>query len=126
MTGTAKPMCKVIYKITYPNRKLFIGKALADDITDFGHADPKRIAKDLTRKQRRDFMIRKEILWESDTATDEEIANLEAAYIRTLGANDPKWATTSSRRSRLTRGIGVQRASRVCRCSIGNSVDEFA
>jgi hypothetical protein len=64
---------KVIYKITYPNGKIYIGKDLTDSINYFGSANSPLIEKDFTREQRRDFSIKKEILWESDTATDAEV-----------------------------------------------------
>jgi hypothetical protein len=80
---------KVVFKITFPNGKIFVGKDLDDTIVFFGDVDPQLVAKDLSREQRRDFSVRKEILWESETATPEEVNSVEQAYIRTLGANDP-------------------------------------
>ena len=80
---------KVIYKITYPNGKIYVGKDLTDSINYFGSADDSLIAKDFTREQRRDFTIRREILWESESATDGEVAAKEIELIRTLKANDP-------------------------------------
>jgi len=47
------------------------------------------IAQDFTREQRRDFTIRKEIRWESETATKEEVNKKEIEYILTLRANNP-------------------------------------
>lgn len=41
------------------------------------------------RKQRRDFSIRKEILWESPTASDAEVSQKEVEFIVKLRANDP-------------------------------------
>lgn len=79
----------VIYKITYPNGKIYIGKDLTDSINYFGSADGELIAKDFTREQRRDFTIRKEILWESETATNEEVNRQEIEFIRLYRANDP-------------------------------------
>jgi hypothetical protein len=64
---------KVIYKITYPNGKLYIGKDVTGSINYFGSADSRLIARDFTAEQRGDFTIRKEILWESDSASDQEI-----------------------------------------------------
>jgi hypothetical protein len=61
---------KVIYKITYPNGKVYVGKDLTDSINYFGSADGKRIEKDFAREHRRDFVIRKQILWESETASE--------------------------------------------------------
>jgi hypothetical protein len=80
---------KVIYKITYPNGKIYVGKDLTDSINYFGSANGDLIAEDFTREQRRDFTIRREILWESETATDSEVALKEAELIRELKANDP-------------------------------------
>jgi hypothetical protein len=57
---------KVIYKITYPNGKIYIGKDLTDSINYFGSADSRLIARDFSREQRRDFTIRREILWKSE------------------------------------------------------------
>lgn len=80
---------KVIYRITYPNGKIYIGKDLTDTIDYFGSPDSSIIEKDFTREQRRDFTIRKEILWESDTASDTEVALKEIELIREFRANYP-------------------------------------
>ena len=53
---------KIIYKITYPNRKIYIGKDLTDSINYFGSADSKLIEKDFTKEQRKKFTIIREIL----------------------------------------------------------------
>ena len=44
---------KVIYKITYPNGKIYIGLDLTDTIDYFGSPDSKLIEKGFTREQRR-------------------------------------------------------------------------
>lgn len=80
---------KVIYKITYPNGKIYVGKDLTDSINYFGSASSAVIASDFTREQRRDFVIRKEIIWESESASDAEVNEREAEFIRMLGSNDP-------------------------------------
>jgi hypothetical protein len=80
---------KVIYKITYPNGKIYIGKDLTDSINYFGSADSKLIEKDYTREQRRDFTIRKEIIWESETADDQEVNQKEIEFINLNRSNDP-------------------------------------
>ena len=80
---------KVVYKITYPNGKIYIGKDLTDSINYFGSADSKLIAQDFTREQRHDFTIRREIIWESETATDAEVSRVEVEAIRTHRSNDP-------------------------------------
>ena len=80
---------KVIYKITYPNSKIYIGMDLTDSIGYFGSPDSKYIAKDFSREQRQDMTIRKEILWESEVATDEEVRKRETEYIKKYRSNDP-------------------------------------
>jgi hypothetical protein len=80
---------KIIYKITYPNGKIYVGKDLTDSINYFGSADGKLIAGDFTREQRRDFTIRREILWESETASDQEVNRKEVEFIRAFRSNDP-------------------------------------
>lgn len=81
---------KVIYKITYPNGKIYVGKDLTDSINYFGSASSDLIAKDFTREERRDFSIRKEILWESETASDAEVNRKEVEFIRLYRSNDPQ------------------------------------
>ena len=81
---------KVIYKITYPNGKIYIGKDLTDSINYFGSADSDLIEKDFSRDQRRDFIIKKETLWESENASDSEVSQKEIEFIRAFKSNDPK------------------------------------
>ena len=80
---------KVIYQITYPNGKIYIGKDLTGTLNYFGSADSKLIEKDFTREQMQDFTIRKEILWESETATDKEVNLKEVEFIKALNSNNP-------------------------------------
>ena len=80
---------KVVYKITYPNGKIYIGKDLTDNINYFGSANSGLISRDFSLEQRRDFSIRKEILWESNCATDSEVASVEVVLIRRFRSNDP-------------------------------------
>jgi len=80
---------KVVYKITYPNGKIYIGKDLTGTLNYFGSADSKLIEKDFTPEQQRDFSIRKEILWESETASDQEVNAKEVALIQSHSSNNP-------------------------------------
>jgi len=80
---------KIIYKITYPNGKIYVGKDLTDTITYFGSANSELVAADFTREQRQDFTIRREILWESESGTDAEVNQKEVEFILALRANDP-------------------------------------
>lgn len=78
----------IIYKITYPNGKIYIGQDRTDSINYFGSADSGLIAKDFTREQRRRFTVTREILWESDTATQAEVTQKEVEFIHALESND--------------------------------------
>jgi hypothetical protein len=79
----------VIYRITYPNGKIYIGQDRTDSANYYGSADSDLIAADFTPEQLRDFTIRKEILWQSDTAEREEVSRREIALIREHRSNDP-------------------------------------
>ena len=81
---------KYVYKITYPNGKIYIGKDLIGEINYFGSANTKLIEKDFTKDQWRDFTIRKERLWESETASDQEVNKKEIELIKLHKSNDPK------------------------------------
>ena len=80
---------KVIYKITYPNGKIYVGKDLTGTLTYFGSVDSTIVSADFTSEQQRDFTIRKQVLWESKTASDTEVNQKEIEFIRALRANDP-------------------------------------
>jgi hypothetical protein len=54
-----------VYRITYPNGKIYVGQDRTDTLNYFGSADSRLIEQDFTPEQRRDFTIRKEVLWES-------------------------------------------------------------
>jgi hypothetical protein len=77
----------VIYKITYPNGKIYIGQDRTDTLTYFGSVS--NSLADFTPEQQRDFTIRKEILWESSTATQQEINQKEIEFILLFHSNDP-------------------------------------
>lgn len=93
---------KIIYKITYPNGKIYVGMDLTDSANYFGSAEHSLVAADFTREERRDFAIRREILWESETASDTEVRAKELEFIRAFRSNDPavgynRWPRLSSR-----------------------------
>jgi hypothetical protein len=80
---------KVVYKITYPNGKIYVGKDLTGTLTYFGSANSKLIEQDFSREEQRDFTVRKEILWESEIASDAEVSRMEIEFIRSLHSNNP-------------------------------------
>lgn len=80
---------KVVYKITCPNGKIYVGKDLVYNINYFGCASGKLIEQDFSWEQQMVFAIKKEILWFSQNASDNEVNLKEIEYIQTLKANDP-------------------------------------
>jgi len=78
----------VIYKITYPNGKIYVGQDRTNSINYFGSADDDLIAKDFSREQRNRFTVTREILWESETATQAEVTQKEIEFINSLKSND--------------------------------------
>ncbi|RRD58008.1 GIY-YIG nuclease family protein [Comamonadaceae bacterium OH2545_COT-014] len=79
----------VIYKITYPNGKIYIGQDRTDSINYFGSANSALIAKDFDRQSRRRFTVCREILWEAKQATREKLNAKELEFIKLLRSNDP-------------------------------------
>jgi hypothetical protein len=81
-------MKKVVYKITYPNGKIYVGKDLTNTLTYFGSVNDVLVKKDFTEGQMKFFTVTKEILFESEDA--EEVNKVEAKLIVELQANNPK------------------------------------
>ena len=80
---------KTIYKITYANNKIYVGKDLVYSINYFGSADKNLIAEDFTWEEQQSFTIVREILWYSETATNSEVNKKEVEFIMALNSNDP-------------------------------------
>ncbi len=79
----------VVYKITYPNGKIYVGQDRTDSLAYFGSPNSRLIENDFTEDEKRKFTVTKEILWESKTATPEEVTQKEIEFIRKLHANNP-------------------------------------
>jgi hypothetical protein len=58
-------------------------------INYFGSASSALIARDFTPAQRQDFTVRREILWQSETASIAEVTTKEVEFILALRSNDP-------------------------------------
>ena len=80
----------VVYRITYPNGKIYIGQDRTNSINYFGSASDELIARDFTPEQRRSFTVTRDILWESGTASRAEITQVEIEFIRRFRSNDPE------------------------------------
>lgn len=79
----------VVFKITYPNGKIYVGKDETNCITYFGSANAELVASDFTQEQRRSFSVTREILWESMDTSRAEINAVEFSFIAELCSNDP-------------------------------------
>lgn len=80
---------KQVYMITYPTGKIYIGKDAFGSYRYFGSPDIGIVNADfaqLSDEVRRDYTVRKQILWESETATDVELSAVE--MIRKYRSND--------------------------------------
>jgi hypothetical protein len=83
------PRRKHVYRITYPKGKIYVGLDVTGAISYFGSPSAKvRILAD-HELQRLDMTVRKEIPWESETATDAEARAMEREWIVRTRANDP-------------------------------------
>lgn len=80
---------KQIYRIIYPNGKIYIGKDLTGSINYFGSANSDLVSQDFTYEEAKTFTITKEILWDSETATDAEVNKKEVEYIQLYNSNNP-------------------------------------
>lgn len=78
---------KVIYMITYPNGKIYIGKDLTNSINYWGSASSDLIARNFTPEERMDMIIRREIIFMSNDASDTN--RIESMLIREHQSNNP-------------------------------------
>lgn len=84
---------KQIYKISYPTGKIYIGKDSIGSYRYMGSPDMDLVNADflmLPLEIRRSYSVHKEILWESETASEAELSAKEVELIRKFRANDPK------------------------------------
>jgi len=84
---------KQVYKITYPTNKIYIGKDAYGSFRYFGSPNMELVSNDLLNLPnviQLDYTVRKEILWESETATDKELSQKEVEMIRKYESNNPE------------------------------------
>ena len=65
-----------------------MGKDLTGTRNYFGRADSELIEKDFSKEGMRDFSIRKQILWEAESATDNEVNLKEVELIKVYSSNN--------------------------------------
>lgn len=80
-----------VYKVTYPNGKIYVGSDMTGTLTYFGSPSERAKAAILADHAAccHDFSVRKQILWESETAGKSEVLAMERALIVDTAANNP-------------------------------------
>jgi hypothetical protein len=84
---------KQIYLIKYPTGKIYVGKDSVGSHRYFGSPDMEVVNNDfeqLPDEVRRNYSIRKEILWESESCTEQELSQKEVEFIRKFQSNNPE------------------------------------
>ena len=80
----------VVYKLTFPNGKIYVGKDIGGtghSIRYFGSWSNHLVEADFTKEELRDLIIRKQILFESKDKV--EVSRKEVELIRALNSCDP-------------------------------------
>lgn len=81
----------VVYKITFPNGKIYIGKdigASGHSIRYFGSWNNELVENDFTKEDLLNFTLKKEIIFES--SNKELVSKMESIFIMQFKSNDPK------------------------------------
>ncbi|SJZ49943.1 GIY-YIG nuclease family protein [Consotaella salsifontis] len=84
---------KVVYKVTWPNGKIYVGSDRTDSIAYFD--SPSQTARQAieadfpTRASRQRMIVCREILWESEDAADIKVLRKERQLILALRSSDP-------------------------------------
>jgi hypothetical protein len=84
---------KQIYKITYPTGKIYIGKDKVGSHRYFGSPSIEIINEDFRRLPdniKKDYKVRKQILWESVKCTESELSRKEIEFIKKFKSNNPE------------------------------------
>ena len=84
---------KQIYMITYPTGKIYIGKDSVGSYRYFGSPAREIITGDFERLPeavRKDYTIRKQILWESENCSESELSHKEIEFIRKYQSHNPE------------------------------------
>jgi hypothetical protein len=82
-----------VYKITYPTGKIYIGKDRYGSFRYMGSPDADIINEDflkLSKDEQMKYSIQKEILWEKESSTMEELSEKEIYYILLYSSNNPE------------------------------------
>ena len=83
---------KQVFLITYPTGKIYVGKDSVGSFRYFGSPSIEVVNEDmkkLPKETQMDYTVRKTILWESSSATEEELSRQEVHFIRHYRSNEP-------------------------------------
>lgn len=83
---------KQVYLVTYPTGKIYIGKDSIGSHRYFGSPNMDIVNADfegLPEEVRKDYTIRKQILWESADCSEAELSAKEVEFIRAYESNNP-------------------------------------
>lgn len=83
---------KQIYMITYPTGKIYIGKDSIGSFRYFGSPNMDVVNADfaaLPDNIKKDYTVRKQILWESEDCSEAELARQEMYFIRKFSSHNP-------------------------------------
>ena len=92
----------VVYKLTFPNGKIYIGKDIGSDghsMRYFGSWCNADVEQDFTKEQLSDFSLRKEIIFESPSK--EEVTRKESELIRLHKSSDSTIGYNRTHRKRI-------------------------
>lgn len=79
--------------ISYPTGKIYIGKDKVGSFRYFGSPSIAVVNEDfskLSEKLKKDYTVRKQILWESADCSESELSQKEVEYILKYKSNDPQ------------------------------------
>ena len=96
----------VIYKITFPNRKIYIGKDIGSkghSLNYFGSWSNELVEKEFTKDELKNFSLRKEIIFESEDKN--EVSLMEGRFIIEFQSNNPGIGYNQTHRSNKNKKI---------------------
>lgn len=93
----------VVYKLTFPNGKIYIGKDIGGSghsMRYFGSWDNATVEADFTKDELSNFVLRKEILFESSDKI--EVTKKESELIFSYKSSDPEIGYNRTHRKRAS------------------------
>jgi hypothetical protein len=92
-TSTKKFAREIIYKVTFPNKKIYIGLVSSHSTRwpcYFGSVHPYYVEQDFTPDELAHFTLTRDEIWASETAMHSDALKKETELIKEYQSNDPK------------------------------------